>query len=172
MRPINIKIPGLASKTGISGASKGVLLGRVGGRGPVQVLRDIHFQQMGLVTKGQIPPPTTGFNFYAGGLMLSNEDIGQGVWSHDETFENGIAGSIITSLFPAAATAVFDIYQIVGGVPSVIGTITFAATSTAGVLNVPAPVTVSAGNPVRLNAPNPADATLASVSGTVIGIAA
>lgn len=154
----------------------GVLIGRqpgVGGRGPLQILDLTSLKGMGLATAKatQNQLSVCGFSFYAGGLLASNEDLGLGTWPHAVTFANGVAGTSVLSLIAATSMAIFDIYVITAGVPSVIGTITFAAGSMTGVVNFPSLVVVPTGSLIRLNAPSPADATLASVTGRVTGFA-
>lgn len=169
-KPPKIVVPGLSRGKGIP---KGYLLGRVdSGRGPVQLVRGQQLMRLGIASASATNSKLAqcGFTFYAGGLMLSNEDLGSGSWAHDVTFQNGVDGSSIISQTPATSTAVFNIYALQISGPTLIGTITFSAGGSVGLLNFPASFTIPAGTAVRLNAPSPADATLASVTGTVVGI--
>lgn len=167
-KPPKIVVPGLSRGKGIP---TGYFLGRVdGGRGPVQLIRGPQIGRLvPAIAAAQNQLHTAGFTFYAGGLMLNGEDLGSGTWAHPVQFENGVGGTTVTSQVAATSTAVFTIY-VLTPTPVAIGTITFAAGSTVGVVNFPVPYTVPAGQAIRLNAPSPADATLASVTGTVVGI--
>ena len=167
-----IQVPGRGPGRNVP---NGVLIGRqpgLSGRGPMQVLDLRQLVSMGLAggkaTSSRLAQ--AGFSFYAGGLLAAGEDLGAGSWGHAVTFTNGL-GSSVVSLAPATSMAVFDIYAITGGVPSVIGTITFSGGSTTGVVNFPSLVVLPPNTTLRLNAPSSADATLASVSGTVYGFA-
>lgn len=160
-----LRVPGRGAGRSIP---SGYLVGRVStGRGPLEIVKP---QQVGIATAKQVQSQFAqcGFRFNAGGLLLNNEDLGSGVWSHDVTFTNGL-GSVVTAQTAPTSTAIFNIYALHAGVPTVIGTITFAAGSLTGMVNFPSVVVVAAGDAVRLNAPSPADATLASVTGTVYG---
>jgi hypothetical protein len=172
----------LAPKVAVPGRGPGrnvpnnVLIGRqpgVGGRGPLQILDLLALKGMGLATAKSVGNQLNqaGFTFNAGGLLGNDEDLGEGTWGHAVTFTNGVAGSSVVAQYAATGTAVFDITAIISGVPTVFGTITFSAGGTVGVVNFPALFVIPLGGIVRLNAPSPADATLASVSGVVMGFA-
>lgn len=168
-RTPNIRVPGRGAGRSIP---QGYIIGRTSkGRGPLELLDQTTLAALGVATNKSVAPAlhAAGFRFYVGGLPLTNEEIGSGVWGHDVSFQNGVDGSVITSLIAATSTAVWTIKVTVAGVLQSIGTITFAAGSTVGVLNWTAPVTISAGNPISLWAPNPQDATLASITGVVQG---
>lgn len=107
---------------------------------------------------------SVGFSFYAGGLFTAAEELGSGVWPTAVHFDNTMASSIVAG-FAATASAVMNIKM--SG--SVVGTITFAAGGTAGVLNWPSPVTVPIGTPLSLYAPTVADVSLSSVTGLING---
>lgn len=109
------------------------------------------------------------FRFFIGSPPTANEELGSGNWGHDVSFDNGQPGSIITSLLPAASTAVLHIKTIVSGVLTEVGTITFAAAGKVGTLNWIAPITITAGTPISLWGPSPSDATLGNITGVVQG---
>lgn len=172
-RPPNIKVPGRGKGRNIP---PGYIIGRVShGRGPLELIAPGNFGRLGLSSANAAAQKAAqaGFQFFAGGLLKAGELLGSGTWAHAQGFQNGIDGSSITSLTPAAVTAVFRIVAVVLGVPTDFGTITFAAGSTTGVLLFTvSPFTIPAGSPVQLYAPASADATLSSVTGVVMGYAA
>ncbi len=171
MKPIrNIRLPGRGQGRNIPA---GYLVGRASrGRGPMELIDSASLGQVGLASAKQVNAQAAqvGFRFFVGGRPAAGEEIGSGNWAYDVLFENGQSPtSQIVSLTPAHASAVWNIKILVAGVYTTIGTITFAAASMVGVLNWPSPVTVPAGVPLSLWAPNPQDSTLASITGTVYG---
>lgn len=150
----------------------GYILGRTGsGSGEVQLLDLRALTGMGLVSKTLLVHalPPIGFGFTIDGQPGDHQLIGVAVFSKDVTFDGTDAGSSCTSLFAATSTAVFTMTLIVGGVPTIVGTITFAAGSKVGTFAWPTPVDLLAGTGLSLWAPTPADATLANITGIVIG---
>lgn len=150
---------------------QGYLLGRVShGVGPIEIL-DLNSQrQLGLASAASNPQANrAGFGFFIEGLMLADETIGSGSFSRQVTFLDG--GGSVTSLTPATASAAFRIQKISLGVPTDVGTITFAAGSSTGVIAWSGgQVAFDTGDVIKLFAPNPADTTLADVTGTVTGL--
>lgn len=112
-------------------------------------------------------PVLHGIGFFIGGIMLADELLGGVTFTKDFTVTSGNPFAI-NSLVPAAANAV--LHFVTGFPDTVVGQIAFAAASTTGVLTFSAdPYTLPAGTQLRLRSPNPADATLAYVSGTIQG---
>jgi len=171
MRPVKARAPGRGSGRNIP---SGVLLGRLpgAGKGDVQLLQLGNLQSMGIATQVQIQQQFSraGFGFFDSGVLPSGLLLGSGVWARNVVFGGAGSSYTITSLIPAAATAVFHIYALPGGVPTLIATITFSAGSKVGVLAwTSPPYTLIAGTSLQLYAPSPADTQLASVSGLVNG---
>lgn len=149
---------------------KGYIIGRTShGTGPLELLGVLGLRQAGISTAASNPQANhAGFGFFIQGLMLDGETIGSGSWGKTITF---LDGGSVTSQVPAHATAVFTIQKIVGGAPSNVGTITFAAGSTVGVIAWSGgQVSFSTGDVVRLIAPNPHDPALADVTGNIDGL--
>lgn len=163
--PIGIVIKALRG----SSMPGGFLLGRASpGSGAIELLRPSDLQKLGINTAGG-PAAKHGFGFFIGGLMLDNELLGGVVLPEAISFKNGEFANVV-SLIPAAATAVFRIVVTDAGVPTQVGTITFAAASMTGVVAwSPNPFVNKAGDFLQLYAPSPKDATLSFVSGTVAG---
>jgi hypothetical protein len=154
-------------------APSGYLVGRASrGRGPLELMDAAGLAAVGIATKASqnAQAAQCGFRFFVGGRPGAGEKIGQGVWGHPVAFENGQSpASVVTSVIPAASTAVWHIETLIAGVWSVIGTITFSTASFVGVLNWTAAVTIPSGQPVALYAPASQDATMADISGSIYG---
>jgi hypothetical protein len=150
---------------------QGYILGRAaGGDGEVQLLSLNALRGMGIAAAVDVSKLTSsaGFGFFDEGLYASNEKLGTAVFSRQVTFSNGDPGNIVTCLIPATASAVFNIVS--GAFNTLVGTITFAPGSkTAVVAWVGGSFVLPAGQTMTLYSPNPADTTLADVSGTVTG---
>jgi hypothetical protein len=126
----------------------------------------------GRSTSSAVTPDETGFGFFAGGLMTAGEFLGQAVWGHPITFMAPDAENVALSLSSATATSAlsllaFDASNVAVGS----GSITFAAGSSDGVVAWAASTTVPEGGYVQLYAPPAADLTLASVRGSIHGVA-
>lgn len=153
---------------------RGYVLGRAShGDGPPELLDARQLDSMGIggSARANQVAQVTGFGFVADGLMLNHELIGSGAFHRDVTFTDGLAGTIVTSLVPAHADAAFEIVAPdVSHIPTVVGHITFLAGMTTALVSwVGSSFTLSAGNPVSLYAPTPADTTLGFVTGIVMG---
>lgn len=81
------------------------------------------------------------------------------------TFYSGLTGSVANALIPATATAVISLQQ--NGTQ--FATLTFAAGATTGTFACATTTTFSAGGIFSMIAPNPRDATLATLAITVLG---
>lgn len=163
-KPPNIIMAGLRGSI-----PPGYLLGRkAGGVGPVQLISPDEAVAAGLVPR-PTPPPPVGFGFTVDGLMSDHELIGSGVFSRDIEFSGGgNTGTTISCLLPATSSAAFTIIATLSGVPTQIGTITFAPGALSGVVAFTDTV-LPAGSPLTVYAPTPADATLGTVTATVTG---
>jgi hypothetical protein len=149
----------------------GYLIGRVShGVGPLELLGNLQQRQLGISTAASNPQANrAGFGFFIEGLMLADEVIGSAGWGRQITFLDG--GGNVTSLTAAAADAAFRIQKISLGVPTDVGTITFLAGTMTGVIAWSGgQVAFDTGDVVKLFAPNPADVSLADVTGTVNGL--
>lgn len=147
----------------------GSFLGRSSaGRGPIELLSlaDIASQ---LVQKGflQSGPTPHGLGFFIGGTMLDDELLGGVVFTNDMKFYDSDPAQILAQV-QAQASATF---HFVTGTPDVVvGSIVFGAGSKTGALTwTTNPFVLSAGTQLRLRSPNPADVSLAYVSGTIQG---
>jgi hypothetical protein len=111
-----------------------------------------------------------GFGFFVGGLMLDGELLGMGIFDKDISFPSTVNTNAVKSLFPATASAVFDIKAVIAGVETQVGTITFAAGSSDGVVVwSPNPYTLPANTPLKLYSPSARDITLSMVTGLCPG---
>lgn len=111
-----------------------------------------------------------GFGFNVGGLMSVGELLGAGVLDEDISFPSATRPPVVVSQFPATASAVLNIKALIAGVETQVGTITFAAGGTTGVVAwSPSPYTLPSGTPLRLYAPSPRDITLSMITGLVPG---
>jgi hypothetical protein len=167
MAPPKIRIRGARSPI-----PQGYILGRSsGGTGEVQLLNIQQLRGMGIATHADVKSSvrTAGFGFYAGGLLKAGELLGTAVYSRNVTWLSGVAGDAVTSLLPAHAPAVFTMVAVVGGSPTTVGTITFAAGSMVGVVAWTSGFVLVAGAPLKLYAPAAADSTLADISGVIVG---
>jgi hypothetical protein len=154
-------------------APPGTVLGRTaqGGKGDIQFLNLRALTGLGLASASGVVKalPPVGFGFTIDGLPGDHQLIGSGAFSRDVTFDGTDPGTTVTSILPAAANAVFTLTILILGVPTIVGTITFAAGSTTGAVVWSPPLDLLAGTFFSLWAPTPADATLASINGLVIG---
>jgi len=147
------------------GIPSGYFLGRVdAGEGPAQLIAiDDVIRAAG---GGKTNVPAVGFGFYDGGRLNDHELLGAATFSRNVKFP-GSRSSTVTAVIPASAMAVFTM---VDPTLTTVGTITFAAGSTTGVIAwSPSPYTLAAGQPLQLYAPTPADPALAFISGLVNG---
>lgn len=167
MRPPNIRIPGLNTGVGVPGGSRGRLIGRVGGRGPAQLLGDATLRGMGLKapSNNQLAH-MAGFTFSTDGVPGNNQFIGRGVWTRDLHFHNSDPNNGVVAASGATGTPSFR--MLTDGFV-VLGTIQFTAPFAAVVVWVSDPYTHPAGVGLNLYAPTPADASLGRVSGRVVG---
>jgi hypothetical protein len=117
-------------------------------------------------------PARSGFGLFAGGLLSAGELLGEAVWGFSITFQSPDTASVAACDYPATASAVLKLVTLVSGVPTAVGTITFAAGSLSGVVAFSASVTIAEGVGLQVIAPNPADATLANVRASINGSAA
>jgi len=85
------------------------------------------------------------------------------------TFLAGLPSSQAKSEAAATASSVFTIYKISGGVPSSIGTITFAPAATSGTFAMASDQIFAEGDMMEVVAPAVSDATLADISLTIVG---
>lgn len=148
----------------------GYLLGRVSkGVGPVELISSGQAQAAGIVPTPS-PPSPVGFGFTVDGLMTDHQLIGSGVFSRDVNFSGaGNTGTSVKNILAATSSAAFTIYATLSGVPTLIGTITFAPGAFVGVVNFPSAVLVPAGSAITLYAPTPADPTLGTITATITG---
>lgn len=172
MAPPKIRLRGLRSPN----IPPGYILGRLpglGGSGEVQLLNLNSLRQFGIAGKQDANSGQTaaGFGFYDGGLLNAGELLGTAIYSADVTFANAADGDTVTSLSPAAAIAVFTlIAPNTLGVPTQVGTVTFAAGANVGTIAwSPNPFLLPKGTALKLFAPSPADLSLADVTGLVEG---
>ncbi len=167
-QPIDIRIRGARASI-----PTGKLLGRIGtGVGEIQLLDLSHLRSMGVATTADIANNVKqpGFGFFAGGLLLNNEFLGVAVFSVDVTFTSGDPDAIITCLTAATNTAVFNLLAVIAGVPTNVGTITFAPGAfKATIAWSGGSYTLPAATQLRLYAPTPNDVTLGDISGLVVG---
>lgn len=166
--PPKYQIPGLRRGAGIPA---GYLVGRLphAGKGPAQLLTVQQLAKFGgpLRPSASVLGNQAGFTFSVTGLPKANEFVGQGSWSKQLTFHNGDPNNSVNALVPATSTAVM---RIMNAALAEIGTITFAAGSAAGVVAwITDPFVIPAGQLVLLYCPLTADATLANISGRVVG---
>jgi len=80
------------------------------------------------------------------------------------TLANNAGGSYASARTAATAQTVFDVQE--NGVS--IGSITFAASAAGGTFSIAGPRVINAGNRIAIVAPDPADATLADISVTLV----
>jgi len=167
-----IRVPGLIGR----GIPEGYILGRLRGskHGDVQLLDLNHLRQFGVANAASTKKDSTvaGFTFSETGLMLDNELLGSGSWGHDVTFTNDYPGSSVSCDpgFTSTATNPMHIHALIGGVDTIVGTITPAVGVLAATIAwLTSPYVHAAGNPLSLRGPTPADATWGNVHGTVVG---
>lgn len=157
-----------------SSIPEGTIIGRAKGSrlGELQVLSPQDLQRMGFANPAAVNRASNlaGFTFFEEGLMLNKELLGQGSFSHDTAFVSGAAGDTVTSENAAAADAALTMWAPdTGGIYVQVGTITFAAGTKVGVVAWNTGFILPAHKIIKLYAPTPADATLAGVTGTVVG---
>lgn len=146
----------------------GYLLGRISsGAGDAELLNLQSLRQFGVAASSDVQQAVSaiGFGFYAGALLLNNELLGTAVFNHDVLFEDGGDGSAVNALVPPASAAVFNMKV---GLTTV-GTIQISTSGVATIVWSGGSYVLTAGTPLSLYAPTPADATLASVSGIISG---
>jgi hypothetical protein len=156
----------------------GYIWGRLPGTGdgPVQLLSlaDLtgRFGLASAATAKGLSLQDAGFNFHEGGLMNASEILGVGTWAADVTFENDNPKTVVNALVAATANASLTMQAIIAGIPTLVGNINFLAGGTVGAVVWSAPPFVNlAGSPFTLFAPASADATLADITGLVVGSA-
>lgn len=166
-RPPNIRIPGLNAGVGVPGGSRGRLIGRFSARGPAQLLGPIQLQAMGIKapSNNQLAN-TAGFTFSTDGAPGANQFIGRGTWSRDLHFHNSDPNDLVTALVGATGTPSF---RMLTDALVQLGTIQFTTPTKAVVVWASDPYIHPAGVGLQLYAPLSADATLARVSGRVVG---
>ncbi len=152
----------------------GYVLGRSGsgrGQGPVQLIKFTPdgFGAVGGGGSGS-GVTTLALEFFAGGLMRSNEIIGQQVAPVEFTLPATVPGSYARAVTASTGALVLSIRKAtaVGGIGAVIGTITFTA-SADGVFSFAADVAFAVGDRLLITCPSPANATLADVTILLMG---
>lgn len=169
MAPPKIRIRGARASI-----PAGSLIGRVKGsrRGELQVLRPQDLVRMGIGSSSvqQREAKAVGFSFFEAGLMLDHELLGQGSWSHDTTFVSGAAGdTVVCEIAPTADASLEMWVPDTFGVFYKAGVITIAAGTLTGVVVWTPTLVLPTAKLLKLYAPSPADASLAGVTGTVVG---
>ncbi len=166
-KPPFIRIPGLTARPGVQGGSRGVVVGRMTGRGPLQLLGPTQQQQLGIRARSnnQIANEA-GFTFSVTGIPSSNLFVGQGSWSKNLSFQSDDPNNSVVALIPATGTPSF---RILNSSLVELGTIQFTATTKGIVTWLANPYIHPAGALMLLYCPDPADATLGNVSGRVAG---
>ena len=167
-KPPKIVIPGLNRGAGIP---SGYIVGRLpgSGHGPAQLLDLLSLRQMGIQSRRQNNSlgHEAGFGFTIEGLPTANEYIGTAVWSRPLTFHNGDAANVVVSQVAATANCSF---RILDNTLTLVGNINFLAGGSVGaVVWAVDPYTFAAGLAMSLYAPLAADATLANITGRVVG---
>jgi hypothetical protein len=159
--------------TGAKGYQSGYIVGRFSaGVGPLELLGEAQLHVMGIASRDEVIQRTSnaGFGFFAGGLLLDNENLGSGSLPFQCTFRDGNASTLVNSQVPAAAAAELKLMADVAGIPTQVGSIDFAMGSTDGVVTwVGGEFILTPGQTFTILAPSPADATLAAVGGTLTG---
>ena len=165
--PNRIGIPGLRTKTGVPGGARGTLLGRRSAFGPVELLTFDMLEAMGIKAKSnnQIVNQA-GFNFSTDGRPTDNQFVGRGTWSRDIHFHNSDPNNVVTAVSGATGTPSFR--MLLDDLTS-LGTIQFTSPTVAVVTWNSDPYIHPATVGLNLYAPTPQDATLARVSGRVVG---
>ncbi len=117
------------------------------------------------------PQGANGFGFFCQGLLSANVQVGAAIYGFGISFDDTNTDNIFVSAVPATASAVFNLVAPdIHGLPSVVGTITFAAGSKTGTLAwTTNPYTLPARTSLQLFTPATADATLADISGLCFG---
>ncbi len=88
----------------------------------------------------------------------------------DITFEVDFGGSPIPGCETAPSTDVTLTFQnITAGTPTTVGTLTIATGATTGAFHLASPLTVFAGDRLRLYAPSAVDTTITGLFGTIVG---
>lgn len=151
---------------------KGYILGRTSsGKGEVELLDLRQLRAIGVASASSVARNKSpiGFGFFIEGLMTDHELIGAVVFGSDVTFTDGASGTIVSAMGPAGASAALTLV-VNNPAATTVGTITFAAGGTTGVVAWTAgEYTLPAGTQMQLYAPTPADVSLSDVAGTIIG---
>lgn len=154
----------------------GYVLGRAGTvgsrkQGPVQLIPFIQSNRGGVGGGGSGSGVTTiAFEFFAGGTMRPNEVIGQFVAPAAFTLPATLPGSYAKAVVASTGAIVLSIRKAtaVGGLGSVIGTVTFTASAT-GVLAFTADVVFAIGDRLLITCAAPANATLSDTTILLMG---
>lgn len=162
IRGIRDKIPG------------GYVLGRLPsarGSGPVQLIKftpDANNAVGGSGSGSGIS--SINIEFFAGGLMRSNEVIGQFVAPVAFTLAVGLPLSLAKAVTASTGAIVLSIRKATaaGGLGSVIGTITFTASVT-GVISFASAVTFAIGDRLLVTCASPANTTLSDTTLLFVG---
>lgn len=121
------------------------------------------------ITPSSGPSGTHGFGFSIPGKPPANTVIGYGSWPSNITFASTGPIEMIAEV-AATASTVFTIEVLISGTWTSIGTLTFAASGTSATLSITgSPVTITAGQLLRIVTPVTQDSTLANVGGMVNG---
>ena len=109
-----------------------------------------------------------GFGISVQGKPAANVIIGLGAWPDNRVFSTTSAIEVVADT-AATASTVFTIEVLISGTWTSVGTITFSSSGTVGALAITSsPVTVTAGQLLRVVTPVTQDATLADVGGIVV----
>jgi hypothetical protein len=167
--PLN-KVP----RTTTQQAPTGYIIGRASpGVGPLEFLNLRDLQQLGVASKADAGAGSTqhGFGFSIQGRPSDGQVIGIAVFPKPMTFTSAATGDAVVSTTPAHASAVFSLLTPVSGVFTQVGTITFAAGSTTGVVAWSGgQYTLAANAQLKMVAPAIQDPALSDISGKVVGV--
>jgi hypothetical protein len=144
------------------------------GTGPVQLLNLQDLDKFGIASKAVAAKAAVvhGFGFSISGRPGAGQIIGIASFPYQMTFTSGDPGDVVIATVAATSTAEFDVQTQVGGVWTTMGTLIFAAAgTTAPVAFTGGAFVLPAGQQFRLVAPASQDATLADISGRVVGVA-
>lgn len=125
------------------------------------------FSSGGVVANVQRINILPGFSFNSTGLLLTSENLGSGSWPHDVVWDPASASASVVAQFAPASNAQFLIKAILSGVPTTIAHLDILAGLKTGTITILSLYTLPANTIFQLLAPNPADTTLASVTGTI-----
>lgn len=157
IRGIRDKIPG------------GYIIGRIGkGQGPAQLIK-ADFNN-GRVRGGSSGGVTSiAIELFAGGVMRSNEVVGQIIAPVAFTLPAGLTGSLATAAVTSSGTTVLSIRKATAvGYGSEIGTLTFTS-SNVGVFSFASAVAFAVGDRLLVQAPTPSDGGLADTTILLLG---